>query len=319
MPFAPLLKGKPMDKITYKIADSKELLMQSYQLVYQRYLEVGFCQANKNKMYFGFHELLTDTRTFVAELDGKVIATLSVILDNSAGLPSDHLFSNELNKLRDPSRKIAEISRFAVGSDYKKYSLFIFQYLFQLLYHSYVISSNVTDCVILVEPRHCKVYKKFNFVEVSEVKLDEDAENAESKLMLLKLRENGQLVQYPCFAAALNELKGFLPVLNEALLKHQELNNMYKKFLSNRKTLSSKEQHLFNFRGFLMNSYLHKTRIELENKHNYQSSCNYSKLFRKLLENWPQNYLDHLRMQVEQLMNSCYNSIPLEMQLSHVS
>ena len=214
-----------MDKITYKIADSKELLMQSYQLVYQRYLDVGFCKENNTKMYFGFHELLTDTRTFVAEIDGKVIATLSVIIDNPAGIPSDHLFSNELNSFRGPSRKIAEISRFAVNSEYKKYSISIFQYLFQLLYHTYVISSNVTDCVILVEPRHCKVYKKFNFVEVSEVKLDEDAENAESKLMLLKLRENGRLVQYPCFAKAMNGLKGFLQVLYEALSKHQELND----------------------------------------------------------------------------------------------
>jgi hypothetical protein len=294
-----------MNKIDYKIADTKELLMQSYQLVYQRYLEVGFCKANKTKMYFGFHELLTDTRTFVAVFDGKVIATLSVIIDNVASLPSDHLFSNELNKFRDQSRKIAEISRFAVRCDFKKKSVFILQYLFQLIYHTYVISSNVTDCVILVEPKHCKIYKKFNFVEASDVKLDEDAENVESKLMLLKLRENRQLVQYPCFANALIELKGFLPILNEALLKHQEINTIYKKFLSNRISLSSQELKLFSFRGFLMNSYLYKTKIELENKNLFQSAFHYSKIFGKLLENWPNNYLDQLRMQAEQLMNSC--------------
>jgi hypothetical protein len=292
--------------------------MQAYQLVYQRYLEVGFCKANKTKMYFGFHELLIDTRTFVAVFDGKVIATLSVVMDNSAGLPSDHLFANELNKFRNTSRKIAEISRFAVSSDFKKNSVFILQYLFQLLYHSYVISSNVTDCVILVEPKHCKVYKKFNFVEVSDVKLDDAAENVQSKLMLLKLRENGQLVLYPCFATALIELKGFLPVLNDALLKHQEINNMYKKFLSNGSFLSNKELQLINFRGFLMNSYLYKTKIEIENQDLFQSSYHYSKLFSKLLENWPNNYLDQLRMQVEQLMTSCNNSSSQELQLSPV-
>jgi hypothetical protein len=293
--------------------------MQSYQLVYKRYLEVGFCKENHTKMYFGFHELLTDTRTFIAEIDGKVIATLSVIIDNSAGLPSDHLFLNELNSFRDPSRKIAEISRFAVSSEYKKFSITIFHYLFQLLYHSYVISSNVTDCVILVEPRHCKLYKKFNFVEVSNMKLDEDANQAESKLMRLVLRDNGQLIQYPCFASSLKDLKGFSAFLTDALLKHQELNCMYQKFIQNKPLTVSKEISLFNFRGYLMNSYLHNAKIELEDKNNTQKSYTYNKFFSKLLESWPTNYLDKLRAQVEQLKDSCYNSLTHELPLSHVS
>lgn len=308
-----------MDKITYKIADSQELLKQSYQLVYQKYLEVGFCSENNSKMYFGLHEFLTDTRTFIAEIDGKVIATLSVIIDNSAGLPSDHLFGIELNTLRDPRKKIAEISRFAVSSEYKKYSIFIFQYLFQLLYHSYVISSNVTDCIILVEPRHCKVYKKFNFVEISELKFDEEAGNTESKLMLLKLRENGSLVPYPCFTMALNSLKGFSLVLTEALMKHQELNNMYKKFLFNHESLSNSELKIFNFRGLLMDSYIQKTKLELEIRGNFDSYHKFCKLFGKLLENWPHHYLSQLRMQVEQLMSLCYNGNKQELPISHVS
>ena len=307
-----------MNNISFKIADTKELLLQSYQLVYKRYIDVGFCKKNENQIYFGFHDLLIDTRTFVAEIDGKVIATLSVIIDNSAGLPSDHLFYNEINHFRDSNKKIAEISRFAVSQDYKKYSVLIFQYLFQLLYHSYVFRSNVTDCIIMVEPRHCKVYKKFGFIEISDIKLDNDAENVESKLMRLKLKENGRLIQYPCFAAAVNELKGFLPVLNETLLKHQEIDLMYKKFISNNSNLSGKEYKLFNFRGFLMNSFLYKMKNEIYVKSSSENHITYLKLFNKLLDYWPQNFLDESKAQLIQLVNSCH-MIGEEMRLSHVS
>ena len=312
------LKENIMKNISFKIADTKDLLLQSYQLVYKRYIDVGFCKKNANQIYFGFHDLLIDTRTFVAEYNGKVIATLSVIMDNSASLPSDHIFNNEVNNIRESQRKIAEISRFAVSQDYKKYSVMIFQYLFQLLYHSYVISSNVTDCIIMVEPRHCKVYKKFGFHEISDIKLDNDADNAESKLMRLKLKENGRLIQYPCFATALSELKGFLPVLNESLVKHQEINSMYKKFLTEDKNLTEQEYKLFNFRGFLMNSYLYKIKNELHQKSINENSYNYFKLFNKLLDHWPHNFLNESKAQLVQLMNSCIY-IADEMSLSHVS
>ena len=307
-----------MNNISFKIADTKELLLQSYQLVYKRYIDVGFCKKNSNQIYFGFHDLLIDTRTFVAEIDGKVIATLSVIIDNSAGLPCDHLFSDEVNCFRDASKKIAEISRFAVSQDYKKYSVMIFQYLFQLLYHSYVISSNVTDCIIMVEPRHCKVYKKFGFKEISDIKLDNDAENAESKLMRLKLKENGNLIQYPCFATALSELKGFLPVLNETLKKHQEIDSMYKKFLTDDKNLTEQEYKLFNFRGFLMNSYLYKLKSDWHDNKINANSYNYFKLFNKLLDQWPHNFLNESKSHLVQLMNFC-GSMSTEMRISHVS
>lgn len=250
-----------MNNITFKIADTKELLLQSYQLVYQRYIDVGFCKKNENQIYFGLHDLLPDTRTFVAEIEGKVIATLSVIIDNSAGLPCDHLFKDEVNHFRDTSKYLAEISRFAVSQDFKKYSVVIFQYLFQLLYHSYVIGSNVTDCIIMVEPRHCKVYKKFGFNEISDIKLDNDADNAESKLMRLQLKEKNSIVHYPCFEKAINELKGFLPVLNETLVKHKELSLMYKKFYFNSSFFTVQEYKLYNFRNFLIASILHKAKI----------------------------------------------------------
>lgn len=251
-----------MNNISFKIADTKELLLQSYQLVYQRYIKVGFCKNNENHIYFGMHDLLTDTRTFVAEIEGKVIATLSVILDNSSGLPCDHLFKNEVNHFRDTSKYLAEISRFAVSQDFKKYSVMIFQYLFQLLYHSYVLGTNVTDCIIMVEPRHCKLYKKFGFNEISDIKLDTEADNAESKLMRLQLKDKKSIVHYPCFDRAINELKGFLPVLNEALTKHKELSLMYEKFYSNKSSFTIQEYKLYNFRNFLISSIMHKSKIQ---------------------------------------------------------
>lgn len=247
-----------MSNITYKIADTPDLLFQSYQLVYKRYLEVGFCKSNSMQAYFGFHDLLPDTRTFIATIEGKVIATLSAIFDHDGGLPSEHLFSSEINSVRLTNRKIAEVSRFAVNGDFKKYSIAIFNYLFQLLYHSYVISSNVTDCIILVEPRHCKVYKKFGFIEISEVKLDEEANYTESKLMHLQLKQEQQLISYACFTNAINELEGFIPLLNETLNKHHELNVIYQKLDDTNCEMTIKEYKLFNFRRFLINSNLYK-------------------------------------------------------------
>jgi hypothetical protein len=161
----------------------------------------------------------------------------------------------------------------------------------------------VTDCIIMVEPRHCKVYKKFGFMEFSDIKLDVDANNAESKLMRLKLRENGAIVHYPCFDNVFNELKGFLSVLNDSLAKHQEISLMHDKFLSNN-YLSEQEYKLFNFRGFLINSYFHNSKLNLQQQ--------------KINNNWDNNYFMQAKAQLVQLIKCCYR-MPNELKLSQVS
>ena len=171
----------------------------------------------------------------------------------------------------------------------------------------------------MVAPRHCKVYKKFGFIEISDIKLDAEADNAESILMILKLKENGKFVHYPFYDSAFEKLKDFLPILNDSLAKHQKLKDMYKVFLSNNLNLKGNEYCLLNFRSFLINSYLHKAQIELESQSSYEKEFMYRKLFEKLLEYWPHHYLDQLRQKVVELKNSCCDSQSHELSLSHVS
>jgi hypothetical protein len=93
---------------------------------------------------------------------------------------------------------------------------------------------------------------------------------------------------------------------------------MYKKFLTEDKNLTEQEYKLFNFRGFLMNSYLYKIKNELHQKSINENRYNYFKLFNKLLDHWPIKFLNQAKVQVLQLMSSCYR-MANEINLNHVS
>lgn len=94
------------------------------------------------------------TITIIAEEDGEITGSLSVILDNHSRLPIDALCPSETKALRTQGRRICELSQFAVTKGSMNTSLLLCKY-------AKIIACDIlhlTDFVISSNPKHEAFY-----------------------------------------------------------------------------------------------------------------------------------------------------------------
>lgn len=145
---------------------------------YQEYLARGYCADHPSKMQYHYHSLLPDARTFLLEKSGKLLGTISVILDSPCGLPMETLFPEEITRLRRLDRTPAEVvllaidlhalgmKRFALADYFKLTCVFR---LFKLAF-DYARFARVSDLVIAMHPRHGDLYHFLKFEAIGLVK-----------------------------------------------------------------------------------------------------------------------------------------------------
>lgn len=105
-------------------AATLEDLRAAYKLVHKVYLGTGFIKAEDAGMRLRIFETTSDTATFIAKKDGKVVGVLSIIEDTpELGLPSDSAFKEELDVLRAMGRKLGEVTNQAVDEEFRKTAL----------------------------------------------------------------------------------------------------------------------------------------------------------------------------------------------------
>jgi hypothetical protein len=95
--------------------------------------------------------------TLFAETDGATVATMTLCLDDEAGLPADENFHDKLEELRGQGRRLCEPSRLAIDKGVSK------RVFAALIHISYIYAHNIhqfTDYVIEVNPRHVMFYKR---------------------------------------------------------------------------------------------------------------------------------------------------------------
>lgn len=158
---------------------NKDKMKEVENLVYLKYKEKRFCSdrfevhssfIKKNKITLGIYEA------------NELCATLTLVFDlPEKKLPSEHLYQEELEKLRNQGLKVVEVTKLSskAGKEEALYFLFILSFLFtqKVLY---------TDMVALIEPRHQFYYKsKFNFDIIGNEKIDFKADGAASILIRL--------------------------------------------------------------------------------------------------------------------------------------
>ena len=98
-----------------------EDLREAYRLVHHVYLGTGFLHPEPAGMRLRIYETTSETATFVAKKDGRVVGVLSVVGDSSdLGLPSDTAFRVELNELRAKGTRLCEVTNQAVDEAYRK-------------------------------------------------------------------------------------------------------------------------------------------------------------------------------------------------------
>ncbi|MEO7413369.1 MAG: hypothetical protein ABIZ81_08420 [Opitutaceae bacterium] len=96
-------------------------LREAYRLVHQVYLGTGYLNPEPGGMRLRIYETTSETATFVAKKEGRVVGVLSVVGDSpDLGLPSDAAFRPELDKLRESGSKLCEVTNQAVAEGFRK-------------------------------------------------------------------------------------------------------------------------------------------------------------------------------------------------------
>jgi hypothetical protein len=152
------------------------------ELLYREYRSRNLCNENQSLRHYSAHSLLPTTHTLVSRSNNNnnnIVGTISVIGDGAIGLPSDLLYKQELDALRDCGHNLVEIGLMALDNSRfrrKTYSLksakksiamfSMFAGTINYLYQA----TNASHLVIMVNPKHKEIYDFFGFEQFSEIR-----------------------------------------------------------------------------------------------------------------------------------------------------
>jgi ribosomal protein S18 acetylase RimI-like enzyme len=145
-------------------ACSLEDLRKAYRLVHDVYIGTGFILPEPAGMRLRIFETTSETATFVAKVDGRVVGVLSVVGDSpDLGLPSDSAFKPELDLLRNAGMRLCEATNQAVSDEYRK-SAVPTELMRCAVAH--LTKAGYDDCVATVSPSHNGFYELLGFREL---------------------------------------------------------------------------------------------------------------------------------------------------------
>ena len=147
-----------------RIADREELI-GALRLIHDRYVRKDYMSPHRSGIRIGVHYALATTRTFVALLDGEVIATVSLFHGSRLNLPSDAGFADMLDVLRTGGRAIAEVGMFADRRHAVERSLPILLKLMKCVYRS-AVQTGIDDLIVTVHPHHEAFYQRMFGFEI---------------------------------------------------------------------------------------------------------------------------------------------------------
>lgn len=96
--------------------------------------------------------------TIEASIGQQLVGTLTLGLDLEEGLLADKLYKQEINVFRTKEKKICELSKLAIDSEYSSKEI-----LASLFHLAYIYGRNIhksTDLFIEVNPRHARFYQR---------------------------------------------------------------------------------------------------------------------------------------------------------------
>jgi hypothetical protein len=147
-------------EIVVKIASEPEEWEQAFELVAANYQERGYEAATAKPYRFTPYHVLPDTTVFVAKFEGRVVATFSLVADNTLlGLPMEAIYGEEIAELRRQGRRMGEVTSFAVTDLSQREFLQVFTAMIRLM-KQYHVTHGGDTWVITVNPRHRNFYCK---------------------------------------------------------------------------------------------------------------------------------------------------------------
>lgn len=145
------------EQFSCNIAQTRNELKQAFSLVYKEYFRAGYIKkATPSKMVVSIYSLLPKTIVWIVKFNHTVVSTLTQVFDSSLGLPLDEVYEKELDELRLEGRRMVELSALAISSKYRWQNAYM--PLFRNMLH-HVLSCEVTDLCIAINPKHKTFYK----------------------------------------------------------------------------------------------------------------------------------------------------------------
>jgi ribosomal protein S18 acetylase RimI-like enzyme len=158
------LFGADLRGATIERACSFDDLRQAYRLVHQVYTKTGFIKPEAAGIRLRLYETTSETATFVAKIDGAVVAVLSVVGDSpDLGLPSDEAFGGELNHLRAHDMRLSELTNQAVADDYRRSAL---PTELMRCAIAHCLAAGYHEAIATVSPSHVGFYDLIGFRQV---------------------------------------------------------------------------------------------------------------------------------------------------------
>jgi hypothetical protein len=139
--------------------------------VAQSYAKRGYDPLDWLGVRFTSHHALPDTTTFIARAANQIVATLSLVADNSLlGLPMESIYGPEIEQLRQDGRRLVEVTGLADHGLSLREFLPIFVALMRLS-SQFGIRQRADTWVITVNPRHRSFYQKvMGFEQIGETR-----------------------------------------------------------------------------------------------------------------------------------------------------
>jgi hypothetical protein len=169
--------GKPLDRrgrldeggvpvagasrdIRVKIASTFEEWEEALRLVTDNYQARGYEASSLGELRFTAHHALPDARLLVAKEGERVVATMSLFMDNVLlGLPMEAVYAEEIKSLRQQGKRICEVGALAESSLGLQDFVHVFIALIRLAWQHHLQHGGDTG-VITVNPRHRAFYTK---------------------------------------------------------------------------------------------------------------------------------------------------------------
>ena len=153
------------------VANTRELRETAFRLVYDVYIREGYELrfGRESGLWCTIHHLHPDTTIFLAEKEGSLAGSVTVMPDSRLGLPTDRIFPEPLADLRKAGCRLSEISSLVVTEEPGGIPPELAMHLYRLAHLASLHLLKSTDIVASVMDRHRDFYSRFLlFDEVSE-------------------------------------------------------------------------------------------------------------------------------------------------------
>lgn len=168
------IRAKVCEDIQLRVAASRGERQAVFELIYRSYLRAGLCTKSDCGMRATPYQLLSSTDIFLAELRGQVISTVSLVRDGDLGLPMESLYPEEVAARRAAGVKVAEVSCLADRRQGTARFFGLFCDLARLM-AQLARNTSVDELLVVVNPRHAPLYRRYMAFEQIGEERDYDA------------------------------------------------------------------------------------------------------------------------------------------------